>query len=128
LMHNKILFAQPLSKAPWLGRDGKQYAAWAYVGSANLSESAWGRLVRDRTTKQPKLNCRNWECGVVVPVPIQSAPSTTSTTPANENGKGKETGRTEVSLDVFRNIVPVPMLVPGEEYGSKRPWFYTEQR
>ncbi|RSL56141.1 hypothetical protein CEP51_014436 [Fusarium floridanum] len=39
---------------------------WAYVGSANLSESAWGRIVKDRATGQPKMSCRNWESGVVV--------------------------------------------------------------
>ncbi|KAJ4322319.1 hypothetical protein N0V84_004911 [Fusarium piperis] len=41
---------------------------WAYVGSANLSESAWGRIVKDRATGQPKMSCRNWESGVVVRV------------------------------------------------------------
>ncbi|KAJ4260719.1 hypothetical protein NW762_007463 [Fusarium torreyae] len=39
---------------------------WVYVGSANLSESAWGRIVKDRATGQPKMSCRNWESGVVV--------------------------------------------------------------
>jgi hypothetical protein len=35
VMHNKMIFVQP--------RDGGSEAgkAWAYVGSANLSESAW---------------------------------------------------------------------------------------
>ncbi|CCG80764.1 Tyrosyl-DNA phosphodiesterase domain protein [Taphrina deformans PYCC 5710] len=44
---------------------------WAYVGSANFSASAWGdRIVRDRATKKDRMNCRNWECGVVVPMSL----------------------------------------------------------
>ncbi|KAK2000525.1 ubiquitin interaction domain-containing protein [Colletotrichum falcatum] len=57
LLHTKAIFAR--------ARDG---AAWAYVGSANLSESAWGRLVKDRDSGAAKLTCRNWECGVLVAV------------------------------------------------------------
>jgi len=30
-------------------------------------------------------------------------------------------------LEVFRGYVPIPMLVPGEGYGTRRPWFYNEQ-
>ena len=99
LMHNKILFVRPKS--------GK---AWAYVGSANCSESAWGnRLVKDRVTKAPKLNCRNWECGVLIPVESRGV-------------DGKQDG-----LDVFRGTVPMPMHFPGEEYREKKPWYFMEQ-
>ncbi|KAG0648405.1 hypothetical protein D0Z07_5479 [Hyphodiscus hymeniophilus] len=51
LMHNKMMFVQ--------GRDihKQDSRAWAYMGSHNLSESAWGRMVKDKATKQPKLNC-----------------------------------------------------------------------
>lgn len=90
--------------------------AWAYIGSANCSESAWGKLVKDRTTKLPKLNCRNWECGVVVPARRAAA---TVTTPSNASG--------EEELDaVFGGVVPVPMEWPGEEYQGRKPWFYAE--
>lgn len=34
-MHNKMIFVQPRD----VGREGGK--AWVYVGSANLSESAW---------------------------------------------------------------------------------------
>ncbi|KAK2039736.1 ubiquitin interaction domain-containing protein [Colletotrichum somersetense] len=57
LIHTKAIFVR--------ARDG---AAWAYMGSANLSESAWGRLVKDRESGAAKLSCRNWECGVLVAV------------------------------------------------------------
>ncbi|KXJ94580.1 tyrosyl-DNA phosphodiesterase I, partial [Microdochium bolleyi] len=55
-MHNKLMFVR---------RDDAT-TAWAYVGSANLSESAWGRLTMDKNTSQQKMTCRNWECGVLV--------------------------------------------------------------
>ncbi|KAI9832074.1 MAG: hypothetical protein M1826_002402 [Phylliscum demangeonii] len=105
LMHNKMLFARPQG-----GRGqahGPTGTPWAYVGSANLSESAWGRLSLDRTTKAPKMNCRNWECGVVIPVSSTAAGA-------------------DVGMDVFSGLVPVPMRVPGRGYGSQLPWFGSE--
>ncbi|KAH7216600.1 hypothetical protein BKA60DRAFT_542218 [Fusarium oxysporum] len=53
---------------------------WVYIGSANLSESAWGRIVKDRATGQPKMSCRNWESGVVVRI---STPKNSSTVSAS---------------------------------------------
>ncbi|KAL4967337.1 uncharacterized protein BDV14DRAFT_30573 [Aspergillus stella-maris] len=104
LMHNKILYMQP--DEPISLPDNNQCLGWAYVGSANCSESAWGRLVTDRSTKKPKLNCRNWECGVVVPVikegkkiteEVDAYPSTESESESeNESrvpGKGLDKGR-----------------------------------
>jgi len=29
-------------------------------------------------------------------------------------------------MDVFDGVVPVPMAVPGERYGDRRPWFNME--
>lgn len=91
---------------------------WVYIGSANLSESAWGRLVKDRTTKETKLNCRNWECGVLVSFPTDRTPDQTARARDTQNSS---------SPDTFRNMIPVPMIVPGEKYGAKRPWFYEEK-
>lgn len=68
-----------------------------------------GRLVQDRVTKRPKLNCRNWECGVIVPI-------------ARTSGKKQPD-----SMDEFDDIVPVPMHTsPEPTYGLKKPWYYTE--
>ncbi|CAD0105863.1 unnamed protein product [Aureobasidium uvarum] len=61
LSHNKILYARGVN-------DKGQKIAWRYVGSANLSESAWGKLSWDRKNKEWKLGCKNWECGVILPV------------------------------------------------------------
>lgn len=103
LMHNKIIYVRhgrPTDTNPTPAR-------FVYVGSANLSESAWGRLTKDRASGKPKMTCRNWECGVVVPI----------TTP----GKGTE------DLSGFQGTVPVPMQTPGDPYvalenfGSSRP-------
>ena len=98
LMHNKILFVRPPAG------EGR---SWAYVGSANCSESAWGKLSKDRATKRPKLNCRNWECGVII--------------------KAGEVGGEAGYMAVFEGVVPVPMVAPGEEYGARKPWFSFEQ-
>ncbi|KAF5026408.1 hypothetical protein F66182_1536 [Fusarium sp. NRRL 66182] len=50
---------EPISSAEPKAEDTP--LGWVYVGSANLSESAWGRIVKDRATGQPKMCCRNWE-------------------------------------------------------------------
>jgi hypothetical protein len=119
LMHNKILFIRP--DEPIRLPNNSQCRGWAYVGSANLSESAWGRLVQDRTTKQPKLNCRNWECGVLVPILDKDD----SSDKVSDNSSGRGTTESADMLDVFRDTVPVPMTVPGQRYGAGlKPWFF----
>ena len=86
-----------------------------YIGSANCSESAWGKLVSVRGSKEPKLNCRNWECGVVLPVEENGFPPTAASGSSSRN------------LDVFKGTIPVPMQYPGTELGHHPPWFYAEQ-
>ncbi|KAI0540895.1 tyrosyl-DNA phosphodiesterase-domain-containing protein [Xylaria digitata] len=101
LMHTKILFVRH-------HYHDKSQTSWVYIGSANLSESAWGRLVKDRASGQPKLNCRNWECGVLIPMESEASKS------------GWET---------FEKTISIPMIAPGEAYGktnSKRPWLFLE--
>ncbi|RWA11986.1 hypothetical protein EKO27_g3087 [Xylaria grammica] len=100
LMHTKALFVRQYQN--------QSQTSWAYIGSANLSESAWGRLVKDRASGQPKLNCRNWECGVLIPMESQAVKS---------------------GWAAFENKIPIPMVVPGEAYGkanSKKPWLFLE--
>ena len=82
---------------------------WVYVGSANCSESAWGKLTKDRSSKSPKLNCRNWECGVVIPI------------------RRDKSSSSQDGLQCFRDNVPVPMQYPGSPYGDRKPWYYSEQ-
>ncbi|KAJ6790220.1 hypothetical protein PWT90_06669 [Aphanocladium album] len=102
LMHSKIIFVRSPEGA---GLIGQKSTGWAYIGSANLSESAWGRVVKERGTGSAKMSCRNWECGVIVPV------------------KGDTTSGNDFSM--FSGTVPVPMAVPGRPYEtSEEPWFY----
>ncbi|KAK1835229.1 hypothetical protein QBC39DRAFT_388923 [Podospora conica] len=102
LLHSKVLFATRPSA------DGSA-SAFAYVGSANLSESAWGRLTMDRSTHAPKMTCRNWECGVLVK--------------AGEHGSSNGSAN---SLGMFEGVVPVPMQLPAlplAKEGDRMPWF-----
>jgi hypothetical protein len=104
LSHNKILLARGRKSN---SDESKGTVAWAYVGSANMSESAWGRLVMDKTRKTPKLTCNNWECGVLIAVPNP---------PANV---------LEESLDtVFKDVLDVPFVTPAREYEDKMPWYF----
>jgi hypothetical protein len=103
-----------------------------------FSLSHRGRLVSDRTTKQPKLNCRNWECGVVIPILRDSYPGHETqggdgngTGDEKGGGKGKEKEEDETLLDIFKGTVPVPMRVPGRRYegfggASRKPWYFME--
>ncbi|OTB04965.1 hypothetical protein M426DRAFT_57748 [Hypoxylon sp. CI-4A] len=61
LIHSKLILVRH-------SQSEESKAAYGYVGSANLSESAWGRLVKERGTGNLKLTCRNWECGVIEPL------------------------------------------------------------
>ncbi|KAH8600886.1 tyrosyl-DNA phosphodiesterase-domain-containing protein [Bisporella sp. PMI_857] len=110
LMHNKLLLVRQSEAAD----AGHAARAWGYLGSANLSESAWGKLVKDKITKEPKLNIKNWECGVIVLVPVISDAAT--------NERPSKDG-----IGVFSGTIPVPMIVPGENYGRKSPWYFREQ-
>lgn len=70
-----------------------------------------------------KIKCKNWECGVVIPIfarPEQSSGQTLSGEPVP--------ARTEpLGLEVFEKTVPVPMITPAEPLGGVRPpWFFAE--
>ncbi|KIW03645.1 uncharacterized protein PV09_05393 [Verruconis gallopava] len=101
LSHNKILLVRGKKS------DGSPIA-WAYIGSANCSDSAWGRMV----AKEAKINCNNWESGVLVPV---------------ENPPQDLTDLTRT----FESILDVPFVYgegKGLEYSGKKPWFFKEHR
>ncbi|KAI1454946.1 phospholipase D/nuclease [Annulohypoxylon moriforme] len=106
LVHTKLMLVRHR-------HSDKSKASYAYVGSANLSESAWGRLTKERGTGNPKITCRNWECGVIVP---------------KSSRDSSEESRSSNPSD-FSTTIPVPIQIPGEAYGataSKRPWFFLE--
>ncbi|KAK2791699.1 hypothetical protein FQN52_004615 [Onygenales sp. PD_12] len=158
LMHNKMLFVRP--DKPIISTERKvngkepfpRYLGWAYVGSANLSESAWGRLVLDRKSSRPRLNCRNWECGVVLPIRLGDRvthPQAYPNVDGDSEAESRSVDTAEADDDahdswdlkendhgaklgvVFEPMVPVPMTVPGAVLGEGegevgRPWFYME--
>lgn len=120
LLHSKLLFITPTQA------DGGRGGAWAYVGSANLSESAWGRLTKNKSTKQVKLYCRNWECGVVIPVNRSTASQNIDTPASTPPQQTAQDHNIDIN-SIFEGVVPVPMDFPGVEYGQGRPWFRNEQ-
>lgn len=76
--------------------------------------------MKDKTSKEMKINLRNWECGVLIPIPPSVAPT----------GEAPDRGAAvwdRLDMSVFDGHIPVPMIVPGEKYGARRPWFYNEQ-
>ncbi|KAJ5545460.1 hypothetical protein N7535_006154 [Penicillium sp. DV-2018c] len=123
LMHNKLLYAHP--STPIEMPDNKECRGWAYVGSANLSESAWGRLVKDTSTKGLKMNCRNWECGVVVPIITEKTDDS-----VQQEGKGKEKEKevtptsNPLPVEVYKDVIPVPMKLPAIPLSQQRKPFF----
>ncbi|KAG5982598.1 hypothetical protein E4U54_006364, partial [Claviceps lovelessii] len=68
-----------------------------------------GRVSRDKASGKRKIVCRNWECGVVVPV---------RTAPSPEQKSLADMGR-------FAGTIPIPMQLPGREYSpDEEPWFF----
>ncbi|KAB5558681.1 tyrosyl-DNA phosphodiesterase-domain-containing protein [Coniochaeta sp. 2T2.1] len=98
LMHNKVIYVRRKPSSGPSSASSTTTAGFAYVGSANMSESAWGRLVKDKASGGPKITCRNWECGVVLPVDDRQA------------------RRDDGLLGMFEGTVPVPMQLPGAAY------------
>lgn len=105
LSHNKLLFARGCKD------DGKPFA-WVYVGSANISESAWGGQKVLKSGKMGSLNIRNWECGIIMPV--QSEKLEVSRLVAGE----------VPPMSVFEGTIEVPFQFPASQYGSQEPWFF----
>jgi len=107
LSHNKILFARGSKKGAL-----DEHVSWVYVGSANLSSSAWGKITHDRQKKENKLTCANWECGVVVIADSTGAPE----------------GLSEGLLrSAFKSVLDVPFKEPARPYtSSMEPWYFLE--
>tara|TARA_R110002003_G_scaffold61_2_gene5520 strand:- start:27813 stop:28490 length:678 start_codon:yes stop_codon:yes gene_type:complete len=105
LSHNKLLFARGIKK------NGTPFA-WVYIGSANISESAWGGQRVLKSGQMGSLSIRNWECGVVVPVP-------------HAKMADAKVCKGEVPpMSVFEGTIEVPFVHPGQAYGREQPWFF----
>ncbi|KAK4541005.1 hypothetical protein LTR36_008374 [Oleoguttula mirabilis] len=142
LSHNKILYAR--GKRQSGNETAAKDVAWVYHGSANMSESAWGKLVYDKKEKAWKINCRNWECGVLLPVPAEKLEKVKLETPVNNEkveGEDFETESDEegpltkntsdagelVGMQVFEGLVDLPFEYPGDEYNGREPWYFQER-
>lgn len=134
LSHNKIMYARGKRLKTLPAAD----VAWAYVGSSNMSESAWGKLAFDKKLKAWKLNCRNWECGVLLPVkpmtgnrkPRKQYNADDSETESEDDTDADDTIDPDkmVEMDVFDAIVRPPFRMPGATYGDREPWYFNERR
>lgn len=65
IFHQKLIMA-------YNPRDARAVPSYVYIGSANLSQSAWGALERDKRGNEATCDLKlvktmNFECGVVVP-------------------------------------------------------------
>lgn len=102
LSHNKLILARSPNRA------------FVYVGSANMSKSAWGAMTWNAKEKEVKMTGRNWECGVVVPVErmadLRDAATATEVLP----------------YSVFEGTLDVPFEVSAPRYGeADMPWFFS---
>ena len=70
---------------------------WMYIGSANCSWAAWCNPRNCKKQEDGYNTGSNWECGVIIPVRVLQL--------------GHGLGR----LDVFSNIVPIPMRTDTEK-------------
>lgn len=85
-------------------------------------------MTKDRKTKEPKLNLRNWECGIIFPAGAAGlfgrSEAQFQTTETSDQGVP--------SWGAFKGKIPIPMLVPEVggvgstlEYGDRKPWFFS---
>ena len=92
-----------------------------FEAPANRLQTVGGRLVRDKNTREPRLTCRNWECGVILPVV-----ELTIKAGSEQHSTREDNYEASLGMDIFVGQVPVPMQVPGSQYGPRRPWFFMD--
>src|SRR4051794_19086528 len=73
-----------------------------------------GKLVINRVLKKPTISCRNWECGVIIPIHTQGS---------------NAFGNRSTKATIFEDVVPVPMKKPGRTIDAENsPWYFIESR
>jgi hypothetical protein len=66
----------------------------------------------------------SWECGVIIPIPTEV---TSESWEGGLESANQDLAEASVGMDVFNNgHIPVPMVVPGDVYGARRPWFFND--
>lgn len=77
-------------------------------------------MTKDRVSKGPRLTCRNWECGVVIPMPNTNTKRKISTASSSEEMLGNNNNN---MIEIFEEgHFPIPMVTPGKKYGHKKPY------
>eukprot|EP01138_Halocafeteria_seosinensis_P002930 gb/GECG01002993.1/.p1 GENE.gb/GECG01002993.1/~~gb/GECG01002993.1/.p1 ORF type:complete len:633 (+),score=65.10 gb/GECG01002993.1/:1-1899(+) len=64
--HTKVVYPQLPDRLAPSTRDAYLLRNWIYVGSANCSTSAWGRVSKPKSSKQVKQFLSNYELGVII--------------------------------------------------------------
>jgi hypothetical protein len=113
-----------------------------------MSESAWGKISFDNKLKAWKMSCRNWECGVLLPVPAEAIvmsreaekkevieeehvdreDSETESEDEAEVTNGAKESDQLVGMEVFDHVAKPPFEIPGRKYDGTQPWYFTEPR
>ncbi|KAK1821800.1 hypothetical protein LTR12_003849 [Friedmanniomyces endolithicus] len=142
LSHNKILYARGKLRQR-TGEDldlngdgevgGRRDVAWVYVGSANMSESAWGKMSYDKKAKGWKMGSPGSERKAEVKratVKKESVEGEDSETESDEEGddvEGVGNRGQMVGMEVFDESVTPPFEYPGREYEGREPWYFQER-
>jgi tyrosyl-DNA phosphodiesterase-1 len=66
MMHHKAILALPTSFKK--EQDEHEVLGWAYMGSHNLTQAAWGNLSQAKAGGETQCTIGNWELGIVVPI------------------------------------------------------------
>lgn len=68
MMHHKAIVAIKKGCEYAAHSDEKDLVGWAYMGSHNLTQAAWGNISSGKKGGEVQLSINNWELGVVVPI------------------------------------------------------------
>ncbi|PWN32106.1 phospholipase D/nuclease [Meira miltonrushii] len=68
MMHHKAIVAIKKGCEQASPSDENEIIGWAYMGSHNLTQAAWGNISSGKKGGEVQLSINNWELGVVVPM------------------------------------------------------------
>lgn len=70
MMHHKAILAirQAAEQNAYTDSRDSNVVGWAYMGSHNLTQAAWGNISSPKQGSEPQMSINNWELGIVVPL------------------------------------------------------------
>ena len=118
LSHSKIMFVRGVASQTRIAgnAEDRTWKSWAYIGSANLTASAWGTIskVGKGASRKEVLLCRNWECGVILPGRV-----------VTEKKPSQPDGQVVPRLkEMFEGVMEVPFDEKETSYEGKEPWLF----